>query len=322
MDKCGDPFYNKGISSDKGEAIMKDVKKIDIHAHAIPWPQYTPPSQDRPSTMLTPNELFDEYYDKLNVEKTVLLPIVSPEAQYTVFPSEAVKFLVDQDPERLLWFCNVDPRAIGNATDTDLGYLLEHYKKLGAKGVGELTSNLYADDPKTDNLFSYCEELDLPVTIHIAPEPTGFYGIVDELGLPRIEKMLKKHPKLKILGHSQPFWAEIGDNVTNENRNRYVKGEVRNGRLPELLRRYENLYCDLSAGSGANAMMRDREHAAAFLAEFSDRVLWGCDICRHGQTFPFEFDAFLTSMRESGELSEENYVKLVRGNACKLLELK
>ena len=301
---------------------MEVIKKIDIHAHAILWPQYTPKYAKHNSTMLTPDELFDEYYDKLNIEKALLLPIVSQEASYATEPPEMIKYIVDTNPDRFFWFCNVDPRAISNSPTANLGYLLEHFKSLGAKGVGELTSNLYADDPRMDNLFSYCEELDMPVTIHIAPEAQGYYGIVDELGLPRIEKMLKKHPKLKIFGHSQPFWSEIGDNNTNEIRNKYVKGKVQNGRLPELLRKYENLYCDLSAGSGANAMMRDREHAAAFIEEFSDRVLYGCDICLHGQKFPFEFDEFLTSMRESGEISEENYVKLVRGNACRLLGLE
>ena len=49
-----------------------------------------------------------------------------------------------------------------------------------------------------DTRFGYCAELDLPVTIHIAPQFGGYYGIVDELGLPRIEKMLKRHPKLKL----------------------------------------------------------------------------------------------------------------------------
>ena len=301
---------------------METIKKIDIHAHAILWPQYTPKYLKHDSTMLKPDELFDEYYNKLNIEKALLLPIVSQEASYATEPPEMIKYIVDTNPDKFFWFCNVDPRAISNSPTSNLGYLLEHFKALGAKGVGEMTSNLYADDPRMDNLFSYCEELDMPVTIHIAPEPQGYYGIVDELGLPRIEKMLKKHPKLKIFGHSQPFWSEIGDNNNNEVRNKYVKGKVQNGRLPELLREYENLYCDLSAGSGANALMRDREHAAAFIEEFSDRVLYGCDICMHGQKFPFEFDEFLTSMRESGEISEENYVKLVRGNACRLLDLE
>ena len=300
---------------------MENIKKIDIHAHAIPWPEYYPKYAKYNSTMLSPDELFEEYYSKINVEKCVLLPTTSPEGTLTTQPNEMIKYLVDKSPEKLLWFCNVDPRAINNRETANLGYLLEHYMSLGAKGLGELTSNLYADDPKMDNLFHYCEELGLPVTIHIAPEPSGYYGIVDELGLPRLEKVLKKHPDLKIFGHSQPFWSEIGDNNNNEVRNKYVKGEVKNGRLPALLREYGNLYCDMSAGSGANAFMRDRDHAARFIEEFSDRLLYGCDICMYNQKFPFEFDEFLTSMRESGEISEENYRKIVRGNAERLLGL-
>lgn len=299
---------------------MEQIKKIDIHAHCILWPEYTPKYKDGRG-MLTPDQLFAQYYEKLNIEKCVLLPFISPEASFSQTTNETVKYMVDQMPDKLLWFCNVDPRAISNSPSTNLGYLLEFYKSLGAKGVGELTSNLYADDPMTDNLFSYCEELDMPVTIHIAPEPVGYYGIVDDLGLPRLEKMLKKHPKLKIFGHSQPFWSEIGENNA-ENRNTYVKGKVENGRLAELMREYGNLYCDLSAGSGANAMMRDREHAARFIEEFADRMMYGCDICKEGQTFPFTFDEFLTSMRETGEISEENYRKIVRENAVRLLDIK
>jgi predicted TIM-barrel fold metal-dependent hydrolase len=67
--------------------------------------------------------------------------------------------------------------------------------------------------------------------------------------------------------------------------------------------------------------MRDREHAARFIEEFSDRLMYGCDICMHGHTFPFAFDEFLTSMRASGEISEQNYYKLVRGNAERILGL-
>ncbi len=299
---------------------MKDIKKIDVHAHASPWPQYAPKYLDGDSKKPSTDELFTEYYGRLNVEKCVLLPGISPEGATSVVTPEMMKYLVDKDPERLLWFCCVDPRMLSNTADARLGYLLEHYKSLGAKGVGEVTCNLYADDPLMENLFACCAALDLPVTVHIAPERGGYYGIADDLGLPRIEKMLKKYPKLKIFGHSQPFWSEIGEN-NDEIRNTYVQGKVQNGRLPALLREYENLYCDLSAGSGANALMRDREHAAKFIEEFSDRLMYGCDICMHGQTFPFVFDEFLTSMRQSGEISEENYYKLVRGNAERILGL-
>ncbi len=301
---------------------MKDIKKIDVHAHASPWPEYAPKYLDDDSKKPSPEELFAEYYGRLNVEKCVLLPGASPEGATAINTSEMMKYLSDKDPERILWFCGVDPRMLSNTADAKLGYLLEHYKSLGAKGVGELTCNLYADDPFMENLFYHCAELDLPVTIHIAPARGGYYGIADDLGLPRIEKMLKKYPRLKIFGHSQPFWSEIGDNVTEENRNTYVKGKVKNGRIPHLLREYENLYCDLSAGSGANALMRDRAYAARFIEEFSDRLMYGCDICLHGQTFPFTFDEFLTSMREASEISEENYYKLVRGNAERILGLR
>ena len=298
---------------------MQEIKKIDIHAHVNYFKKYSPNYFGTTESMLSKDEMI-AFYDKLGIEKGVLLPIVSPEAQLTTMTSESCKFLSDEQPDRFIWFCNVDPRAFSNSKDSNLGYLLEHYKSLGAKGVGELTSNLYTDDPKTDNLFGFCAELDLPVTIHIAPEPEGYYGIIDERGLPRLEKMLKKHPKLKIFGHSQCLWSEIGEN-TDENRGTYVKGPVKQGRLVELLRRYENLYCDLSAGSGSNALMRDRAHAARFVEEFSDRLLYGCDICMPDQIFPFKFDEFLTSMRESGEISEKNYRKLVRENAVRLLDL-
>ena len=298
---------------------MEKIKKIDIHAHATLYPNYAPKYQSNGTTMPSVETLLD-FYERLNIEKGVLLPIVSPEAQLLLMTTENCMEIAKQNSDRFIWFCNVDPRANENLPNCDLGYLLEHYKSLGAKGVGELTSHLYTDDPKVDNLFSYCEELDLPVTIHIAPQMHGYYGIIDELGLPRLEKMLKKHKKLKIFGHSQCFWSEIGDN-SDQLRTTYPKGKANGGRLTELLRKYENLYCDLSAGSGANALMRDSEHAARFIEEFSDRILYGCDICSKINTFPFAFDEFLTSMRTSGKISDENYRKIVRENAVRLLGL-
>ncbi|MBQ1216808.1 MAG: amidohydrolase family protein [Clostridia bacterium] len=301
---------------------MKAIPKIDIHAHAILWPELTVPYNAAGKRKLTTAELFEQYYDKLNVEQCVVLPMFSPEGVSDTVPPQEAAMMAKSDPDRVFWFCSVDPRAGKNSPTADLGKILAHYKALGAKGVGELTSHLYADDPKMDNLFGHCEEQNLPVTIHVSPAIDGYgYGIVDDLGLPRLENILRKHPNLKILGHSQPFWSEIGDNVTEENRNKYVTGKVVPGRLISLLREYPNLLCDLSAGSGANALMRDRDFAARFIEEFADRLFYGCDICMSGSAFPFEFDAFLTSLRENGEISEENYYKLVRGNAEQLLGL-
>jgi len=307
---------------------MKKIKKIDAHAHLIAFPQYYPTqlgsTPENPMSFLSADEMF-EIYDKLNVEKAVLLPIVSMEGQCAPMSTEACAYLCEKYPDRLVWCCNVDPRSGANKPDTDLSHFLEHYKALGAKGLGELTAQLYADDPYIDNLFTHCEKLGFPVTIHISAGPGNIdgngYGIMDEMGLPRLEKMLKKHPNLKILGHSQLFWCEISGDLTLENRKGAPTGKVTEGTITRLMRTYDNLYCDVSAYSGSNAMMRDPEFAAKFMEEFSDRIVYGCDVCRMTDAFQYKFDAFLDNLVETGAISEETYEKIVRKNAIRIFNL-
>ena len=300
---------------------MKKVKKIDVHAHVTPFPEYAPPNEYAGNRLISPEEVI-AFYDELGVEKGVLLPLTSSEYNFEQITSGDCKYVADKYPDRFLWFCNIDPRGMGYTPDADLSKLLEHYKSLGAKGLGELTANLPADDPLMDNLFYHCAECDMPVTIHIAPmdQKYGGYGIKDDIGLPRLEKMLKKHKNLKIFGHSPLFWAEISADVTEENRTGYPSGKVKEGRLARLLREYPNLYCDCSAGSGANAFMRDAEYAAKFIEEFSDRLMFGCDVCSSMQRYSFAFDGFLDKMVADKMMSEENYYKFVRGNAMRILK--
>ncbi|MBR3592245.1 MAG: amidohydrolase family protein [Clostridia bacterium] len=298
---------------------MKTIKKIDIHAHARPF-EHIAPVYSRGESFVCARELID-FYDKLNIEKGVLLPITSPEYHSFLITSADCAHTAEKHPDRFFWFCSIDPRGCGNRPDANFTPLLEYYKSLGAKGVGELMPQLYFDDPLMDNLFYHCAACDMPVTIDMGTRFGYSYGIVDDIGLPRLEKMLQKHKNLKILGHSAPFWSEISSDVTEETRSSYPKGKVKEGRIAELMRKYENLYCDLSATSGSNAMMRDPEYAASFIEEFADRILYGCDICQIFNTFQFDFDEFLTQMRADGMISEENYYKIVRGNAIKLLKL-
>ena len=58
---------------------MKAIPKIDIHAHAILWPELTVPYNAAGKRKLTTAELFEQYYGKLNVEQCVVLPMLSPE---------------------------------------------------------------------------------------------------------------------------------------------------------------------------------------------------------------------------------------------------
>lgn len=296
------------------------MKKIDMHCHMTAFPDFAPPRKWAGYRFLCLEEQL-EVHDKLNVEKGVILPIIAPECQWMLMSNEEAKFIADQRPDRYVWFCNVDPRMGTYSEDSDLEYIINHYKSLGAKGLGELTTPLDADDPMMDNLFAACERTQMPVLIHVAPQHGHDYGIVDEPGLYRIEKMLKKHPDMIMIGHSAAFWVEISE-YPIELRNDYPTGKIeKEGRLQTLLRECPNLYCDLSAGSGSNALMRDPEYAAKFIEEFADRILYGADVCAVNNTFQYDFDAWLDKMVADGMISKENYEKMIRLNAVKLLGL-
>ena len=300
---------------------IREIKRIDIHAHANPFPQFAP-YYPQGCRYVSPEEVV-ELYDKLNVEHGILLPLASAEGQYGMITSEDCAYGASMYPERLWWFCMVDPRMGEHSPTADLSKYLMHYKNLGAKGCGELISQMYLDHPMVDNLFYHCAACDMPVTIHLAPQIGGYYGVVDELGLPRLERALKKHKKLKILGHSQLFWAEISADITEEGRRGYPKGKISEpGRITQLLREYENLYCDLSAGSGANALKRDPDHAARFIEEFADRLLYGIDYTMTNNNHQTLLCDFLVEMTVNGYVSYENYYKIVRGNALRLFDIE
>ena len=300
------------------------MKKIDMHAHPIPFKtieRIERPPAAAGGTFVTPQELRD-MYDPLGIEKCVILPIVSPEAQHVWISNEEAYRLTVEYPDLFYWFCNIDPRIDKNSPDSDLSYYLEYYKKLGARGVGEVTANLYFDDPRVLNLFYHCEKCNLPITFHIGRQGND-YGLIDDLGLPRLEKVLNMFPKLRFLGHSQKFWAEIGSGITEENRNGYPEGKVLpGGRIVELMRNYPNLNGDLSAGSGSNAVMRDPDFGYAFIEEFQDRLFFATDICdpRNVNNPMLKLSAWLDEAASTGKISQLAYEKVCRGNAIALLE--
>ena len=91
------------------------------------------------------------------------------------------------------------------------------------------------------------------------------------------------------------------------------------GAVPHLFRRYENLYGDLSAGSGCNALKRDPDYAVQFLTEFQDRLLFGTDICAPATPTPLV--DFLKGLWQSGRISDTVFWKVARENAVRLLHL-
>ena len=54
---------------------METIRKIDIHAHATAYPQLIPANRHTGGRFLGGEELIG-MYDKLNIERGVLLPLV------------------------------------------------------------------------------------------------------------------------------------------------------------------------------------------------------------------------------------------------------
>ena len=292
---------------------MEKVLKIDIHAHARPVEAV--PSD----TMLEYTRVL-EIYDKLGVERGGVLPFIRVGKPNGGISPQKARAIAEARPDRFFWYTTVDLEQ-DLYDGKPLFEFLAEQKALGAKGVGEVTTKLYFDDPRVGALFEAAAALELPVLFHTAPSFASRYGVVDDLGLPRLEKMLAAHPGVKYIGHAKAFWSEISVQASEAEREKTSKEPVVEGRLPYLMRKYPNLYCDLSAMSGSNAMMRDRAYAARFLTEFEDRVLYGCDICNEKSTYQYEFADFLDGLVADGSISEATYRKVCRDNAITLFKL-
>lgn len=288
---------------------------IDIHGHAY---RRVGPKQDGRIHFATPEQLLKRY-EELGIERACLLPLIGPEV-YLPESTEEILDIVERYPERFIPFCNIDPRALTNSPEAPLGDVLRYYRDQGCKGLGEVMPNLPFLDPLVQNLFRHAEEVGLPLTFDISTRIGGTYGLYDDPGLPQLETSLQRFPKLIILGHGPAFWAEMGTLETPADRAGYPNYPIREeGVVPKLFRRYPNLYGDLSAGSGYNALARDPEYAVQFLNEFQDRLLFGTDLCAPDQPVPLV--PFLLGLREAGKISEAVFQKIARENALRLLGL-
>lgn len=292
---------------------------IDLHVHTRVFDTPRMPGEFG-SRFATPREL-REKLAPLGVRAAVALPEVSPDCATSVQSVEEILAAVEQEPDFLIPFMNLDPRQLSNSPTADLSYLIEHYKARGCRGIGEVSANLPFDDPLMENLLGHAQANGLPVLFHIAPGNEGYYGIRDRLGLPLLEGALRKFGALTFIGHSQPFWAEISGDLTEEQRNSYPSGPVKpEGALVRLLREYENLHADLSAGSGFNAISRDPEFGYGFLTEFAEKLYFGTDVCDPRNDVPLP--GYLDRALAEGCISQETYERIGWRNAERLLGLE
>lgn len=259
----------------------------------------------------------------LGIERSVILPaagymgITKQPFTAAVIGNAAARRVCLRSPEAFSWFCNVCP-----AGSEQIGQLLRRYRDQGACGVGEFASQLPFDHSQVESVLAWCRELGLPFLFHMSPEENWGYGVVDRPGLPLLEKELQKFPELQLIGHSKVFWYEISKGTEHPSpalRNSCPVGAVREGRLADLFRAFPNLWGDLSAAGGSNALLRDEDYGLSFLKEFQDRLLFGTDVLDEAGLSPL--GGWLDRMYLQGKITETVYRKVCRDNALRLLKI-
>ena len=272
---------------------------IDFHVHLgnmyrEDYPQRSP---------LSAHQLIDRM-NREGIEISVLLPLESPEGSWGYFLTEEAVAARDMYPERLIAFTCVDPRYPRAAQHID--FFVERH---GCKGFGEHVNGLAFDDERNKVIYAKCDEHGLPLVFEINPDLC-----FDEVGLPRLEACLREFRNVKFVGHGPSFWAAISGD--DDGKGGYPKRAVAaGGAVDRLLGGHENLYADLSAGSGYNAMTRDPEFTAGFIARHWRKLLWGTDYLGPGQPMPQV--EWLRGLDVAPEVREA----IAAGNARRLLGL-
>lgn len=280
----------------------KASKYIDVHTHiGTTW---------NGNKELTPDGLL-RWMDDHDVEKSVLLPLTSPESSSYLLLTEPALAAAKAHPDRFIAFCSIDPRTSLRGGRKGFLDVIGRYVEQGAKGFGEHKVGLNFDDPLMMQIYDVCQELQIPLLFHMDNQRGK-----DQPGLPRLEHALATYPKLNFIGHGPGWWASISGGLTQKELASYPKDKVRpGGAIDKLMEAYPNLYGDLSAGSGANSIGRDREFGREFMIRRQDRLLFGTDYLQPGQPVP-QFELF-----DSLDLPAEVAGKIYRGNAERVLRI-
>ncbi|MDP6039702.1 MAG: amidohydrolase family protein [Candidatus Latescibacteria bacterium] len=256
------------------------------------------------------------HIEAIGAEKAVMLPIEDGDREYGWMTEDVVK-AYELYPDRIIPFCHVD------VTREDAVAELERRAASGIfKGYGEQKQHVRLNDPRLEKILAVCNDLNWPVTWHFQEGENGY-----NQGIGHLEVLLKKFPDVKFIGHAQSWWAHISAEVPEPEDTLYPKGAVKPGGLIDsLLGGYDNLFADLSAGSGLGGLTRDEDFAAGFLERHSKKLMFATDCpCRDGRGAETSREAcfaqlslpFLERIVGDGDVLGD----ILHGNAVRVLDL-
>jgi predicted TIM-barrel fold metal-dependent hydrolase len=266
-----------------------------------------------------PDDVFVAHQRAIGATQTILLPAgrdtMSPSTHNGVANGlqvqaggneECYRFASSHD--EFLFGANDVPDLAGAARE------IEGYLKRGAKVIGEQKFGVACDSPEMQNIYALAGEYGVPVLMHWQYNMYNY-------GLDRFHRMLEKFPRVKFVGHAQRWWANIDRNHSEPSAS-YPKGRVIAGGLTDrYLSDYPNMYGDLSAGSGLNALTRDEEFARDFVRRHRDRLVFGSDCSCHDGGGPKCLGAQIIAAIRRLSDDRQTERKLLHDNAQALFRL-
>ncbi len=226
-------------------------------------------------------------------------------------PFERCLFYKEQCPDRFILGYAPDPRR-----PEAISALKAAVNIYGVQVCGEIKFRMMYDNPDAIDLFRFCGDAGLPVTLHFDyveatrdrefPRRSWWYGG----GIDTLERMLILCPKTNFLGHAPGFWGHISNDDLAQTQS-YPKGPViPGGKIEQLLEKYPNLYCDMSAGSALNALTRDLDYTYKLVCRFPERFVYARDY------FDNDLQPVLNGLNLPADVKELVY----HGNAERLIK--
>ena len=252
-----------GMTLDGGPAAAQPAEPvIDIHQH-LGYSGRT-------------DEALLAHQRKMGITTTILLPAgrdvnsrsthegVANGLQAQALGNDACYRFAQAHPKEYRFGANEVPDVDGAADE------ITKYLKLGALVIAEQKFGVDCDSPEMHKIYQLAQARGVPVLMHWQFKMYNF-------GFERFYRMLEKYPKVNFLGHAQTWWANVDRNHADQSV-LYPKGPVTPGGLTDrYLADYPNMFGDLSAGSGLNALTRDEAFTRDFLARHQDKLVYGSD---------------------------------------------
>ncbi|HZS07281.1 MAG TPA: amidohydrolase family protein [Blastocatellia bacterium] len=246
---------------------------------------------------------------RLGVTKTVLLPAGSKYGlEADCYGNDSVLALTRRYPREFAFFANELPDI------PEARRVIEKYLKLGAIGIGEQKFPVECDSKHIHLIAAIAQEHGVPVLLHFQHDKYN-------TEFARFHTVLEKFPKVNFIGHAQTWWGNIDRSL--DQTVLYPKTKVTPGGLTDRwLSDYPNMYGDLSAGSGLNALLRDEDHAREFLRRHQDKLMYGSDCNdREGEG---EKCSGATQLATLSRLvaDKDTLGKILSGNARRVLKIR